>query len=161
MNRREHLKSLGVLTAGAAVLGPGRASAALPEGADSSRLIYITPIKRDGSESTCQGEVWFMREGDDLFVVTQSDAWRARAVAVGQDVAKIWVGDVGVWTRNPEYVELPSFMARASLVSDASLHAGLLEKFGRKYSDEWPVWGPRWKNGLADGSRVLLRYQPV
>ena len=161
MNRRAHLKGLGTLAAGAALFGAGRASAALPPGADSSRLIYITPLKRDGSESTCQGEVWFMRDGDDLFVVTATEAWRARAITTGQDVAKIWVGDVGVWTRNPEYVELPSLMARASFVTDPAQHASLLDKFGAKYSDEWPVWGPRWKTGLADGSRVLIRYQPV
>jgi hypothetical protein len=150
-----------VLGAGAALLGPGRASAALPAGADSSHLIYITPLKRDGSASTCQAEVWFMRDGNDLFVVTQADAWRAKAIARGQDVAKIWVGDVGVWSRNPEYVDLPSLMAKASMVTDPAVHASMLDKFGGKYTDEWPVWGPRWKTGLADGSRVMIRYRPV
>ena len=161
MNRRDHLKSLGVLAAGATLLGPGRAAAALPAAADSSQLIYITPLKRDGSASTCQAEVWFMRDGNDLFVVTQSDAWRAKAIGRGQDVAKIWVGDVGVWSRNPEYVNLPSLMAKASLVTDPAVHTSMLDKFGGKYTDEWPVWGPRWKNGLADGSRVMIRYRPV
>jgi len=164
VNRRDHLKVLGTLIGGAALVGANQAqasSAALPEGTDTSRLIYITPLKRDAGESTCQAEVWFMRDGDDLFVVTQADAWRAQAIRNGLDVAKIWVGDVGVWSRNPEYRELPAVMAQASIVADSALHAGLLDKFGGKYSDEWPVWGPRWKTGLADGSRVMIRYQLV
>ena len=163
-NRRDHLKALGTLIGGAALLGssPSRASsAALPADTNRSRLIYITPLKPDGSESRCQAEVWFMRDGDALLVVTQADAWRAKAIGKGLDVAKIWVGDVGVWSRNPEYRELPAVMARASLVTDPAAHASLLDKFGGKYSDEWPVWGPRWKTGLADGSRVLIRYQVV
>ncbi len=164
LNRREYLISLGTLIGGAALIGsnPGRASSAsLPAGADSSRLIYITPLKRNAQESTCQAEVWFMRDGDALYVVTQADAWRATAIGKGLDVAKIWVGDVGVWSRNPEYRELPEIMAQASIVTDPSVHAGMLDKFGGKYTDEWPVWGPRWKTGLADGSRVMIRYELV
>ena len=161
MNRREHLLSLGLLTGGAMLAGlPGRArGASLPAGADSSRLIYITPLQPNGSESTCQAEVWFLREGNDLYVVTQADAWRATAIAKGRDVAKIWIGDVGVWSRNPKYRQLPSIMAQASIVSDPAVHTSMLAKFGGKYSDEWPVWGPRWQTGLADGSRVMIRYQ--
>ena len=162
-NRREHLLSLGALMGGATLIGsPSRANdaaPALPAGADSSQLIYISPLKKDASESTCQAEVWFMRDGDDLYVVTQSDAWRARAVGRGLDVAKVWVGDVGVWSRNPEYRELPFVLTRASLVDDPALHTSMLEKFGTKYTDEWPVWGPRWAKGLADGSRVMIRYR--
>ena len=36
-----------------------------------------------------------------------------------------------------------------------------LEAFGAKYADEWGSWGPRFRDGLADGSRVLLRYRPL
>ncbi|TNF88693.1 MAG: hypothetical protein EP301_04440 [Gammaproteobacteria bacterium] len=164
-NRRDHLKSLGALVGGASLIsGTSRANDAapsLPAGADTSRLIYITPLKKDASESTCQAEVWFMRDGDDLYVVTATEAWRAQAIGRGLDVAKIWVGDVGVWSRNPEYRDLPFVLTRASIVSDPALRASLLEKFGSKYSDEWPVWGPRWKDGLADGSRLLIRYRLV
>lgn len=163
MNRREHLLGLGTLIGGAALLGrPEQSQAATwPAGADSSRLIYISPLKGDASLSTCQAEVWFMPDGDDLLVVTQSDSWRAKAIGKGRDVAKIWVGDVGVWSRNPQYVDLPSVMAQASLVTDPAVHASMLDKFGTKYTDEWPVWGPRWETGLADGSRVMIRYQLV
>ena len=103
-----------------------------------------------------------MRDGNDLFVVTQSDAWRARAISTGQDLAKIWVGDVGVWTRNPEYVELPSLMARASLVTDpADCMPACSRGSGPSTRTSGRCGGRGGSNGPADGSRVLIRYQPV
>ena len=35
-----------------------------------------------------------------------------------------------------------------------------LAAFGAKYPDEWDKWEPRFRKGLADGSRVLIRYRP-
>ncbi len=165
MNRREHLRHLGAAAtalSGVGALLPGAAlgnSADMPAAADRSRLIYITPLKADTSESRCQAEVWFLRQGDDLLVVTQADAWRARAITQGRVLAKIWVGDVGVWSRNPEYRDLPWILAKGAMITDPAAHTAMLEKFGGKYRDEWPVWGPRWAEGLADGSRVMIRYR--
>ena len=160
MNRREHLVSLGGLLVGAAasVARPARAER-LPAAADTSLLIYITPIRRDGAESRCQAEVWFLRRDDSLYVVTAADTWRARAVRTGLHQARIWVGDVGVWSRNREYRDLPSIRGRASLVADPAVHTAVLAGMGGKYTAEWGTWGPRFQQGLADGSRVMIRYQ--
>jgi hypothetical protein len=149
---------MGALFGGAML--PLRARA-LPALADTSELIYVTPLINGERESRCQGEVWFARVDDDLMVVTAHDAWRARAISAGHDLARIWVGDVGVWSRNPEYRDLPSVQARASLVADPAEHARVLEVMGAKYTREWSTWGPRFKNGLADGSRVMIRYRVV
>ena len=156
MNRRESLAALGALAAGAAL--PLRA-AEIPAAADQSPLIYITPIRSDGRESRCQAEVWFVREGASLYVVTTTETWRARAVQAGLNTARIWVGDKGVWSRSRTYRQLPSVRATASLVTDRERHAELLKTFGAKYVSEWTKWGPRFADGLADGSRVMLRYQ--
>lgn len=126
-----------------------------------SHLIYVSPLHADGRESTCQAEVWFVADAGDAFVVTASDAWRARAVRNGLSRARVWVGDVGVWSDSDgAYRELPGAEAQASLVTDAAEHARLLERFGDKYTLEWVIWGPRFRNGLADGSRVMIRYRP-
>ncbi len=156
MNRRDSLMAMAALLAGAAL--PARAGS-LPAAADSSALIYITPIRSDGAESRCQSEVWFVREGDALFVVSAADTWRARAVRRGLTGARIWVGDVGVWSRQRKYRQLPSVMARAGLVTDPDVHAAILTRMGAKYTSEWPTWGPRFRDGLADGSRVMLAYR--
>lgn len=77
-------------------------------------------------------------------------------------IRHIWVGDVGVWSDSDgAYRELPGATASVSLVEDPAEHKRLLEKFGDKYSLEWVLWGPRFRNGLADGSRVMLRYAPA
>ena len=127
----------------------------------SSPLIYLSPIQTSGKLSRCQAEVWYVSEGEDMYVVTDASAWRAKAVAQGLNTAQIWVGDVGLWQRsNGRYLQLPSLVASAETVSAADVHARMLTLFGRKYADEWGSWGPRFKQGLEDGSRVMLKYSP-
>jgi len=138
-----------------------RLSEAARSAASKSPLIYVTPLKRDGSESRCHAEVWFAVDGNDLLVVTDPKRWRAAAIAKGLDQARIWIGDYGVWKHaEGRFREAPSFVATASLDSDRDAHARALVTLGKKYSDEWSKWGPRFEQGLASGKRVMIRYQP-
>jgi hypothetical protein len=168
LNRREALRLTAAAVCGA--LLPPRLLAAEPEddapalddALEKSDLIYVTPLHADGRESTCQAEIWFVAEGHDAYVVTASDAWRARAVEKGLSRARVWVGDVGVWSRSDgAYRELPQLEMQAALVTDAAEHARVLKVFGGKYTLEWVIWGRRFRNGLADGSRVMLHYRPA
>ena len=125
-----------------------------------SPLAYVSPLRSDGTESTCHGEVWFVADGDDLLVVTSVDRWKAVAIKKGLSRARIWIGDHGVWTTSDgAFKSSPSFEAKARL--DADAHPAALEKFGAKYPDEWEKWGPRFEEGLSGGKRVLIRYTPV
>ncbi len=154
--KRRNLLQLG----GAAVIAglvPWRAQAE-----QESHLIYLSPLKSNGALSSCQAEVWYVQSESDMYVVTASSAWRAEAVKRGLSRTHIWVGDVGMWkSSDGAYLKLPSLNAEGSLVDDPAAHARVLERFGTKYASEWGTWGPRFKNGLADGSRVMLRYAPV
>ena len=127
-----------------------------------SSLIYLTPIKSDGQESRCQAEVWFAHDGVDMYVCTGVNTWRARAASSGLNRAKIWVGELGEWkgTRG-KYKTLPQLDAEATVVTDKSVEEKALQLLGDKYSLEWIVWGPRFRKGLANGSRVMLRYRPL
>lgn len=126
----------------------------------ASPLVYVSPLRKDGSESTCHGEVWFVAEGDDVLVVTAAERWKARALSQGLDRARLWVGDFGVWTRSGgKFKSAPGFDARASFEKDAAAHTRALQSFGKKYPAEWDKWGPRFRAGLADGTRVLIRYR--
>jgi hypothetical protein len=128
---------------------------------EKSPLIYLSPLKTDGTESTCHGEVWFVQDGEDLLVVTAADRWRARAVGRGLDRARIWVGDFGRWKWSlGRYKKAPNFLVKGRFDADASVAERALEAFGAKYPDEWDKWEPRFREGLADGSRVLIRYRP-
>ncbi len=161
-SRREFLSGAAVGLAAGALPLPARSADAASAALDESDLVYLTPLRADGSESRCHAEVWFVRHAGALWVVTAADAWRARAVRAGLDRARLWVGEFGVWTRADEaYRAAPQLEARASLVADPQVQASVLDSFGSKYRLEWIVWGPRFRAGLADGSRVLLRYQPL
>ena len=124
-----------------------------------SALVYLTPLHADGRESSCQSEIWFAALEGDVYVVTEASTWRARAIGKGLEGARIWVGDLGNWRRTGgRYRNLPSYTAQASRVDDAERHAVVLESFAGKYVREWRPWGSRFRKGLADGSRVMLRY---
>jgi hypothetical protein len=128
----------------------------------SSPLIYLSPIRSDGTESACHAEIWFAADGNDVFVVTSEERWRSQAVKKGLDRARIWVGDFGVWKKSGgRFKEAPTFMAKADFVgADArATQDRVLALFGEKYASAWGSWGPKFRSGLADGSRVMLRYQ--
>lgn len=139
-------------------------SAAAREALGRSPLVYVSPLRRDGQESRCHAEVWFASDGDSVLVVTSAKAWRARAIRMGLTRARLWVGDHGEWDRSGEtqaFRGAPAFLAMASLESSQKEHDHALVLFGSKYTREWSDWGPRFKKGLADGSRVLIRYRAV
>ena len=127
-----------------------------------SDLVYITAIKSNGRESHCQAEIWYAWDGSDIWVITDSSSWRATAPTLGLDRSRIWVGDVGNWQQSRgKYKSLPVLDAMTSIILDAQAHQKALQLFGDKYTMGWIVWGPRFKKGLADGSRSLIRYRPL
>jgi len=129
---------------------------------DTSPLIYLTPVISGGRESACHAEVWFVHYQTAIFVVTPMDAWRAEAVRRGFNRAKIWTGAFGVWKRaEGRYRSAPYLEIEGRFEIDAAVHAQVLAEYGRKYVSEWGSWGPRFRDGLAEGSRVMLRYRIV
>lgn len=161
LTRRQVLKATAAASV-SFVLWPtiGRTATA-PASLETSTLIYITPLKTNGSESKCQAEVWFVHDNGNAYVVTAKDAWRARAVSKGLTTARVWVGEHGVWSENKDYLQAPNFVANVAIVADTAEHARILQVFGAKYTREWGLWGPRFKEGLASGERVLLQYRTV
>jgi len=164
VSRRRILEVAGAATALALVPNVLRAAAPaadLTTAMAGSDVVYLTPLRADGKESRCQAEVWFAPDGADVCVVTATGAWRARAVRNGLTRARLWVGDVGVWTQaDGRYRALPQLETTGSLITDEAERERVLELFGKKYPVSWVLWGGRFRDGLADGSRVMLRYRP-
>ena len=170
ISRRALLLGAGAV-AGAVALPFGRARAldtafALPDATRSalgaSPLVYVSPLKGDGAESSCHGEVWFTKDGDDVLLATADDAWKSRALARGWDHARIWVGDFGpVGKAGDRYRGAPTFLSKVSRDSDPASFERLMLAFAEKYADGWAKWQPRFRKGYDDGSRVLLRYAPI
>jgi hypothetical protein len=149
----------GALRAEAGALSPAARTAL-----GTSALVYVSALKRDGSESRCHAEVWFAGDGDSALVVTGAEAWRANAIGKGLNRARLWVGDFGAWSGSADdkrYQGGATFLAEATLEKAPAVHDHALTLFGSKYTKEWASWGPRFKNGLADGTRVLIRYRAV
>jgi hypothetical protein len=137
----------------------------LTEGAlEKTGFVYVSPLQKDGSESTCHGEVWYGWLDGAVVVITSADTWKARAVAKGHGSARIWVGDHGRWKkmvgRNEAFRKAPHFDAAATAVKDDALLERLLALYEKKYPDEIANWRDRMRKGYHDGSRVLIRYTP-
>lgn len=163
MLTRRRLLQVGGAALATAML-PLRSFAAndLAKAMKESDLIYLTPIKSNGNESKCQAEIWFASDGMDMFVCTGTESWRARAPRQGLNRARVWVGDLGVWTgTNGKYKSLPKLETEVAIIDDKTEQARVLDLMGDKYSLYWLVWGPRFRSGLKDGSRTMLRYRPV
>ena len=131
----------------------------IPEELKTSKLIYLTPIKSDGDESKCQGEVWFVYLDSKIYVTTATDAWRAEAIRKDLTEARIWIGEYGNWTRAKEkYKEAPELMIEGSIFDDEEKNPEILEAFNDKYPGEGRY--PRvFKEEIEDGKRVVLCYE--
>ena len=130
-----------------------------------SKYVYVSPIKTDGEESRCHGEVWYGWFEGSVFMSCAPDSWKARAIAKGLGRARVWVGDYGRWKKvlgeNPDFLNGPRFEAAAGVSEDTDQVARLLAELARKYPKEFPGWKDRMETGHRDGSRLLLRYTPV
>ena len=76
--------------------------------------------------------------------------------------ARIWVGDFGPISGAHERLpDAPAFEARAAMDTDPEAFERLMQDFGLKYADEWEKWEPRFRKGYADGTRLVIRYEPI
>lgn len=147
-----------------------RSSAELPPGTrallESSEFVYISPLRSDGSESRCHGEVWYGWLDETVVIITSRSSWKARAVVnKGLETARIWVGDHGRWKgwvwNNDRFRSAPSFEARAEVDRDPGLLERLMQHYAKRYADEFGGWESRMRSGFESGERILLRYVPL
>lgn len=114
-----------------------------------SKYVYVSSQRKDGSFSP-PAEIWFMVHDGSVWVGTLKKSWRARRIAAGRTAAKVRIG-------SPTG---PEFDATAAIVSDAAAWKVLFDSLARKYPDGWPKHEKAFRDGAADGTRVLIRYSP-
>jgi hypothetical protein len=137
---------------------PAPASDALGKG----KLVYVSPLKKDGKESHCHGEVWYFFDKGAVVIATASKGWKVRSVKSGSAKARIWVGDYGPFSEaRDKLVKAPTFVASAAIDTDPATFTRLLESYGKRYPDEWDKWKPRFQSSYSDGSRTVIRYTPI
>jgi hypothetical protein len=154
----------------AALAWPGWSSrgAALPVDVtqllEKSGFVYVSPLRRDGGESRCHGEVWYGWLDGGVVLITAKSSWKARALGRGLARARIWVGDhgrVGGMLGRDAFREAPSFEASARRERDAALLDRLMALYRKKYLDEIGSWEGKMRSGFQSGERVLIRYAPA
>ena len=135
---------------------------------ETSPFVYVSPLRRDGKESTCHGEVWYGWIDGAVLVNTRRGTWKAKALEQGLDRARIWVGDHGRWkgvlpggATNEAFREAPSFEARARFETDRALNDRLMELYTKKYGAEFGRWREDMTTGFFSGQRKLIRYEPI
>ena len=75
LDRRSFLRgSLALLVAPAALAR----AAELEQALETSGLVYVSPLRTDGRESTCHGEVWFGWIDGAVVINTSKETWKAR-----------------------------------------------------------------------------------
>jgi hypothetical protein len=132
---------------------------------ERSGFVYVSPLKSDGSESSCHGEVWYGWLDAGVVLITAGTSWKARALALGLERTRIWVGDHGrvgrVLGSGDAFRKGPSFEARGEQSRDAALLERLMTTYRRKYPKEIGSWESRMRSGFESGERSLIRYTPV
>jgi hypothetical protein len=84
-----------------------------------------------------------------VWVCSPTTTYRVKRIQAGKTGAKVAIG-------KPDG---PSFTAKSSLVKDAEINKALFEAFAKKYG-EWSSYEKQFKEGLANGSRTLVKYDP-
>jgi hypothetical protein len=145
--------SAGFATIATASAAPSAAAALAPDverALADSTYVYIA-TERKGGGFGAPAEIWFMWDRGAVWVASPPTTWRAKRIRAGRTDARIYVGKK----------EGPLVVATGSFVRDPAAYDRLFATFAKKYPDGWPKYEARFRDGLKDGSRVLIRYQPV
>ncbi|MFP6664721.1 MAG: hypothetical protein VCC00_11010 [Deltaproteobacteria bacterium] len=145
------LSAASALPALAAATDQGRTFTATENTAlHAAKYIYIASTRKDGSLSK-PAEIWFRNHDGAVYVGTSPESWRARRIGWGRPQAKIWIGSR----------EGPSFEARGTIVREPDQVTPFCDAIAKKYPDSWPKYEKRFREGLKDGQRVMIRYTPM
>ena len=124
-------------------------SAEIEEQLTKAEYVYIASTRKDGGLGEA-AEIWFLYHEGAVYVGTRPTSWRVKRIQWGRPAAKIWVGKR----------DGPSFEASGELVDDDAIEALLMNTFATKYPKGWPKYAENFRNGFADGSRVIVKYVP-
>jgi hypothetical protein len=145
---------IGIATAALAGITTAAAAAVLAPDVEralaSSPYVYIATERKGGGFGS-PAEIWFMWDQGAVWVASPPTTWRAKRIRAGRTAARIAVGSK----------DGPSFAAKGSFVRDPAVYEKLYATYARKYPDGWPRYEARFRDGLKDGTRVLMRYEPV
>ena len=124
-------------------------SAATKAELTNSKYVYISTTRKNGTLSK-PAEIWFLYHNGAVYVASPPTTWRVRRIKAGRTQAKIAVG-------KPDG---PSFAATGAVVSEPDIYPILFETYAKKYPGDWGKFEDKFRSGLKDGSRVLIKFTP-
>jgi hypothetical protein len=134
-------------------VAPAQSASLSPElqkALDSSKYVYIQTERKNGTLGKA-AEIWFMSYNGAVWVASPVATHRVKRIQAGQTKAKVWI----------DKTDGPSFNAKGSIVKDPEVNKVLFETFAKKYSDRWSSLEKSFRDGLTDGSRALIKYEPA
>jgi hypothetical protein len=152
---RHRIRKLIAVAVLAAVAAASRAAdaaelpASVAEQLAAAKYVYISSERKAGGFGK-PAEIWFFYDQGAVWVGTPVTTWRVKRIKAGRPAAKIAVGKA----------DGPSFDATGSLANDPKVAERMFEAFAKKYPDGWPKYEQRFRDGMKDGSRVLVKYVP-
>lgn len=113
--------------------------------------VYIASTRKSGDLGAA-AEIWFDWNGKTVLVGTSVDSYRVKRIQAGRTAARIWV----------ENNEGPWFGATGELVKDEAAQNAMIAAFAKKYGAAFEgKWQAKFREGFAQGTRVLVRYTPT
>lgn len=135
------------------LLAASTALAAFPPGIadklDTATYVYVQSERKSGELGT-PAEIWFYVEDGAVWVATRPTSWRVRRIRAGRTRARIAVG-----SRSG-----PAFDATGAVVKDPAVAQRLMDAYAKKYPEGWKSFAQAFRDGFANGERVLVRYTP-
>ena len=116
---------------------------------DSAKYVYIQSSRKDGKLGK-PAEIWFFPYKGAVWVCSPTTTHRVKRIKAGQTKAKVAIG-------KPDG---PAFNAKGSIVKDPEVNKVMFEAFAKKYGDGWSSYEKNFRDGLANGSRTLVKYDP-
>jgi len=116
----------------------------------NSKYVYIATTRKSGKLGK-PAEIWFLYHSGAVYVASPPATWRVRRIKAGRTQAKISVG-------KPDG---PSLTATGAIVNEPDVLPVMFETYAKKYPDDWPKFEDKFRTGLKDGGRVLIKYTPV
>jgi general stress protein 26 len=122
----------------------------LQKALDSSKYVYVQSARKDGALGKA-AEIWFMHHNGAVWVSSPVATHRVKRIQTGRTKAKVWIGKT----------DGPAFNAKGAIVKDPEVNEVLFKTFAKKYSDGWSSHEKSFRDGLANGSRMLIKYEPA